>query len=172
MYVCHLRFVDDKLLIVWQWDRDSEVEHSEDNSESASSSESASQSSLHVIAESDLESDLESEERAETTVAFKCIGVTRDVSYQNLLREIKERLDKNEHVSMKLTPDPSNPFDSMAIAFQCLHGAMWQTIGYIVKEALGEVHDAIHDGKIISVELAWVKYKLWGKVLDITQPSI
>ena len=58
MYVRHLRSVDDKLLIVWQWDRDSEVKHSEDNSESASSSESASQSSLHVIAESDLESDL------------------------------------------------------------------------------------------------------------------
>ena len=76
---------------------------------------------------------------------------------------------------MKLTSEPSNPFDSMAIAFQCFRGAMWQTIGYIiVKEALGEVHDAIHDGKIISVEQASVRVQVLGKrswILHM-QPSI
>ncbi len=37
---------------------------------------------------------------------------------------------------------------------------MWHIIGYVVREALGELHKALAENRIIKVSLAWVKYQL------------
>lgn len=36
-------------------------------------------------------------------------------------------------------------------------------IGYVVSELCEEVHSAFSSNSIVSVEFAWVKYKLWKK---------
>ena len=78
----------------------------------------------------------------ESTVPFKCIGVTRDVAYQALLKELKDVMDRGDNLDIMLVPEPHNPYDSKAIAFQCYHNGSWKTMGYIVREALSEMHDA------------------------------
>ena len=34
----------------------------------------------------------------------------------------------------------------------------WKTIGYVVSELLDEVHNVMDNGRIISVEFAWISY--------------
>jgi len=47
--------------------------------------------------------------------------------------------------------------DTNAIAFMCKVEDDWEKIGYIVKEALDDVHKAINANKIISVSFQWIK---------------
>lgn len=54
---------------------------------------------------------------------------------------------------MKLKKEPSNPIDSQAIAFMCRADKEWERIGYVVKEALPDVHKAIDNNKIIKIFL-------------------
>lgn len=77
------------------------------------------------------------------------------------LREVRDRLDNKEKVPVKLTAEPTNPFDARAICFQCYHAGSWQTLGYVVREIVEDVHTAMDDGSITSIDFAWVKYKLW-----------
>jgi len=53
------------------------------------------------------------------TVCYKCVGVTRDRSYQKALKAACEQLDTGNDVDVQLVPEPNNPFDSKAIQFQC-----------------------------------------------------
>jgi len=46
------------------------------------------------------------------------------------------------NVSVKIEPEPTNPYDSKAICFKCFVGGLWCRIGYIVREVLDEVHEA------------------------------
>ena len=69
------------------------------------------------------------------TVTFKCIGCTKDTSYQETLAHISQLRNSSE-VSCKLVPEPDNPANSCAIAFKCNIDGIWCTIGYVVKEAL------------------------------------
>ncbi len=66
-------------------------------------------------------------------------------------------------VPVKLLPEPENPYDASAIAFKCLHDSEWKTIGYIVSEICKDVQAAIDNGFVVSVEFAWVKYKILRK---------
>ena len=61
-------------------------------------------------------------------------------------------------------PEPDNPVDCNAIAFQCCVHNDWSRVGYVVQEALPEVHDAIQKHAIVSVRFAWVKFLLcWSR---------
>ena len=51
------------------------------------------------------------------TVSFKCIGVTRDKGIQKLLEYIAENLSVEE-TPVRLNPEPNNPYDNNAIAFE------------------------------------------------------
>ena len=97
------------------------------------------------------------------SVEFKCIGVTRDPIYQSILCDVRDSMESGDTVPVKLVPEPDNPFDSNAIAFKCLQNSVWKTFGYVVSEICGEILAAIASGDIVSVELTWVKYKLWKK---------
>lgn len=153
MYIQHLRaFKGSGLLIIWQYDfLDLDSDTSTEDSLHLRSDEHSEHS---VVSDSEL--DL-------STVAFKCIGVTRDPSYQLALRTAKELLSRNEDVRVKLVPEPNNTYDPHAICFKCELSTGWVTIGYVVSELCEEVCSALSSNSIVSVEFAWVKYKLWKK---------
>ena len=107
------------------------------------------------------ESDLEDEQAEEvSTVTFKCIGVKHEQSYQDALKIACELMNDGETVPVKLSPEPTNPFDSRAIAFQCQIRGKWISIGYVVKEVCESVLSALASDCIISTEFAWVKFKI------------
>lgn len=95
------------------------------------------------------------------TVAFKCIGTTKELRYQEYLARISAMRNKGEEVLCRLKPEPKNPIDSQAIAFESEIDGEWQVIGYIVNEALVEVHEALAANKVIAVSFHWVKYQLY-----------
>lgn len=70
-------------------------------------------------------------------------------------------------VPAKVVPEPDNPFDSRALAFQCFVENQWQVIGYMIKELCDIVHEALTNGSIVSTRLSWVKYK----VVRTTEPG-
>ena len=54
--------------------------------------------------------------------------------------------------------EPDNQYDSKAIAFMCKLDNSWERIGYVVQEALDEVHEAIRNKKILGVSFDYIKY--------------
>ena len=97
-------------------------------------------------------------------VTFKGIGVLRDQDIQALLKEIIiDRRDKGENISVKLSPEPDNLFDSRAICFEANVDGIWKRIGYVFSEIVEEVHSAIENNSVVCITFAWVKYKLWKK---------
>lgn len=80
-------------------------------------------------------------------VMFKCIGATHC-----------SLLQSGEDVPVRLTPEPNNPRDSQAIAFECqLKDKKWR-IGYVVREALEETHKALNNRDILNFRFGWIKY--------------
>ena len=151
MYAKHLNAVGELgLLIVWQWSEWTDDE----GSKPSESPEPDPNESLSTA------SDLDEEEPELSTVTFKCIGVTRDPMYQDCLKTVSGLLQAGTTVPVKVIPEPNNPFDSRALAFQCLIDNKWQVIGYVIKELCDIVHEAIADSSIISVRFAWVRYKV------------
>lgn len=94
------------------------------------------------------------------TVVFKCIGANRDENHQSALRMAARAIKNGSNVPVKLEREPDNPKDSNAIAFHCYIEEDWRRIGYVVKEALADVDDALKTNKILSVKFAWVKFLL------------
>lgn len=155
VYVKHLNVVEGcGVPIIWQWvdgvehDEDTDVEDDEDPGEHRDES---------LLTDSDLE---EEKCNQTSTVSFKCIGVTRDSSYQETLKEAHKLMKEGKSVLVRVEPEPNNPYDSHAVAFQCLIGCQWQVIGYAVKEVCDSVLEAVSSNSIVSVEFAWLKYKI------------
>jgi len=88
-------------------------------------------------------------------VTFKCIGTQHDPNAQSILKEV---LDGGQQVPVNIYPEPTNQFDAKAIAFKCWINDDWHRIGYIVREALDNVHDAIRTKKVVDVKFAWARY--------------
>ena len=86
------------------------------------------------------------------TVIFKGIGSV------DVLRTARDRLQEGFTVQVRLNPEPHNRFDSKEIAFQCNLDGQWKWIGYVVWEALSEVHAALRDNSITDVKFSWIKY--------------
>ena len=160
-------FVEDVAFIIWKWD------WIDEDFESGTES---STSSIQVIPETPLQSDSDHDDdeillasaictQVTHTVTFKCIGTTKEIQYQERLKQIAQLRSRGLEVPCQLKPEPDNPFDSNAIAFECQIDGMWQIIGYIVREALDEVHEALAAKKVIKVALDWVKFQLqWRSV--------
>ena len=89
--------------------------------------------------------------------------MTRESVYQSILSDVRDVIQCGGTVDVRLAPEPENPFDANAIAFQCMHHGEWKTIGYVVAEVCEDVLAAIESEDILSVQVAWVKYKLWKK---------
>lgn len=143
--------------MVWKWkwaetqDSVSMPDH-EVVTENDSCSESLS-SDVESISDSD------NDEKFAVThkVIFKCIGCTREPQYQNVLAEVAGMIMQGATVPVRVKKEPSNPFDSRAIAFECQLNCKWERIGYVVCEATEAVHEAIDQGGL-QVSFDWVKY--------------
>ena len=97
------------------------------------------------------------------TVTFKCIGTTKEGRYQETLACVAQLRNAGQEVLCKLQPEPENPFDSLAIAFGCEVDNSLHTIGYVVKEALNDVHEALSAKKITAVSFDWVKFIIYWR---------
>ena len=146
------------VIIVWKWSWD-------DNESDAVESDSSITSDVPEHYNPDLQSDISDSENDNSsscigisdTVTFKCIGTVHDHHAQETLSKVVQ-LQKTGVVSVRLKPEPENTHDSKAIAIQCLVDEEWHRIGYIVREALDEVHNALNQEKIVNVSFSWVKY--------------
>ncbi len=101
--------------------------------------------------------------QGQSCVDFKCIGVTQEPIYQTILELVRDHIHSGGNVPVRLMPEPDNPYDSKAIAFQCFYQGHWQRIGYVIAECCEEVLSAIESDDIVSVQFAWVKFKLLKK---------
>ena len=93
-------------------------------------------------------------------IIFKCIGATRDKNQQEALEKAFCARENGGSVAVKIESEPTNPYDSKAICFKCKVEGTWCRIGYIVREVLDEVHQALRENKILYVRFAWVKFLL------------
>ena len=100
-------------------------------------------------------------------MVFKCIDATRDTEQQRVLKLVHDSLKSGNTVSVKLESEPNNPFDARAIAFMAFIENTWQRIGYVVREVLEHVHDALRNNSIVTIEFAWIKYLLSFPSLDL-----
>ena len=111
----------------------------------------------------------------EHTIRFKCIGSTKEHEYQEALAKASRLIIKE--LKVDIFPEPNNPCDAQAISFKCHLDWTWVTVGYIVREALQDVHQAIANQDIISVKFGWIKFKMnwhrsgfgWYAGIDITK---
>lgn len=92
------------------------------------------------------------------SIVFKCIGSLKEHHYQEILAQVAQKMDNGETVPVKIEKEPNNPCDSHAIAFMCKIGDKWERIGYILREAVETVHEAINNKEILDVHFDWVKY--------------
>ena len=150
------------VLVAWKWEW-------EEREESTSSDESSFDEDIESREEYNpyLRSDSESSDDGSTefslpsqthTVTFKCIGSTHDTGAQDCLSKASKILRNNGTVEMKMAPEPNNPYDARAVAFYCNINDNWQRIGYVVKECLEHLHQALSEKRILAVKLAWAKY--------------
>ena len=142
----------------WEWVDCSEDDDGDCVVASSSQEEHKCDEDEHDESESHDSSDSEDVPNITHTVIFKCIGVTKEHRYQDLLGLAKQKKRVGETVPVKLKKEPSNPIDSQAIAFMCKADKEWERIGYVVKEALPDVHKAIDNNKIIKVFFDWIRF--------------
>ncbi len=148
----HLRSVPEKgFLIVWEWEWISHSEDEDDNDRDYGGDDSQNSQSSNE------------EPPPQSCVDFKCIGVTRDPVYQTILGDVRDKMQSGDTVPVKLFPEPENLYDASAIAFKCFHDSEWKTIGYVVSEICKDVQAAIDNCVVLSVDFAWVKYKVLRK---------
>ena len=96
------------------------------------------------------------------TVTFKCIGSTEEAQYQEVLSCAAARLNRGEVVPCQVLPEPSNPVDSEAICIQ-FKLDRWYCVGYIILEALPELHVALRGKKVTKVSINWIKYIIYWR---------
>ena len=94
------------------------------------------------------------------TVQFKCIGASKKLHYQETLASVAKLLISGTTVEVSLFPEPNNPVDAKAVAFKCQVNGAWLPIGYVVCEALDEVHLALAQHQIHEVRFGWIKFKI------------
>ena len=77
------------------------------------------------------------------TVTFKCVGTNHDPARQDVLSDVSQALRQGDIVAARAEPEPTNQYDSDAIALLLHWKDKWHTIGYVVHECLDHVHHAL-----------------------------
>ena len=155
-----LKLTEQGVVIVWEWNWDdsdstSDVDHV---SESSVEADSDDEHNPYIDSETDEADTTVTETTVAETVTCKCIGTTHDSVGQKMLARAKTLMDQQECVPVKIEPEPDNQYDSKAIAFKCRVDEKWYRIGYIVKEALEDVHNALTQKLVVDVSFKWIKY--------------
>ena len=108
---------------------------------------------------------------------FLNVLVHTKIEYQEILALASKNIDNGKNVSVKLKPEPDNPYDNRAVAFICQteENAEWKRIGYVVREAADEVLAVLNANKILNITFKWIKYIVhfksrgWYAVVKITR---
>ena len=140
----HLRNPNDGVYLVWKWGWSNSCDSLP--SPYVSDSECDQQSTESDVCASELE--------VYDTVRVKVIGVSESLEKANELIRAKN------DVKVALFHEPDNPVDSRAVSFMCLIDGKWHNIGYVVKEALDDVHVALSSNAISDVKIAWLKFRI------------
>ena len=167
--VSSLSLIDDEVFVIWKWlwTEDEQDETMSDSDKDNGSIIVIPETLLNSEDDSDMDADSDSdmpvtETAGDTrhTVTFKCIGCTREQNYQEVLARVAQVRREGGNVEVRIEPEPTNPVDAKAIAFQCKLNNVWSTIGYVVSEVLDEVHQALSTNSITDVEFEWVKFAI------------
>ena len=152
--VSHLSLVDNHVIVIGEWTvlcgQESRCEEPDVTLSTCSSTDECS--------DSEPEEDSTRLPRSTHTVTFKVIGCTKESQYQHILQKAQNLIDDHQNISVKLCPEPDNPFDHKAIAFMCKIDGKYQRIGYVVKEVQEAVQAALDADDITQVEFKWVKF--------------
>ena len=147
-------------LIVWSWEWNATADETSNSSQSECENRIAEgHFNPHMETESS-DGDDQNQSIKTHVVTFKCIGAVHDQSRQKALEKAATLLRQGEQVDVRLIPEPDNAYDSKAIVFQCNIEGKWCVIGYMVREVLDAVHEAIRENKIIYTKFSWVKYRV------------
>ena len=149
--------IDNSLVfVIWKWCPVFEV--NKDNDEDVNMS-------CELQADKEDEDDEEDESNSVIhALTFKCIGTIKEERYQEILVAANLQRRNGEEVHVRLTPEPTNCYDSEAIAFECKTSTStdsenkWERIGYMVCEVLQDVHEAIRSNSILSVQFDWIRF--------------
>ena len=131
---------------IWDWAWLDDVEDGEQVNSSNNEDGDDASTTNHQLQSDDDESDNTDEPVVPPithSVVFKCIGATKEKRYQELLALASKKLKDGQTVPVQLKKEPTNCFDSRAIAFMCKADKEWERIGYVVSEALPDVHNAM-----------------------------
>ncbi len=166
--VKELKLLEEKVFVIWKWnlwyiDEEENASAAEDTSSIEDSSE-VDEAGMHsegmeyILSEVDEGSDAPAESLSSYSVVFKCIGSMKEQNYQDVLANAALSIRKKVTIGVRLTPEPANPVDAKAIAFELFVDDRWKRVGYMVTEVLDSVHQAINNNSIISTDLEWVKF--------------
>ena len=149
------QFCDDMVFVIWKWEWEEPVL---DDIESACCCLKFCGGQLSLC-----ESETTVESTSEPSIikhslTFKCMGTTKSVRSQEILAEAAYKLKQSETVEIQLRREPSNPRDARAIAFDCKLLDQWERVGYVVREAVECVHEAIETDNIADVRIKWVRF--------------
>ena len=147
--VSGLTLMEEKVFVIWKWNVCDDLEYVSETDMSTSGDESAEAGQSRSDDE---------EQACLNSVVFKCIGTCKEENYQQVLARAAALKKQNKAVETRILPEPQNPMDSKAIAFQVLIDDKWQRIGYMVKEVLDAVHKELSNDSLTAVELDWVKF--------------
>ena len=147
------------IYIVWEWEWIEIESQSEDDTSDLEENPQVNEENPYLQTDDESDDNSSNALAAQThVVTFKCVGSNHDAARQNILSEVGQALRQGCVVTARAEPEPSNQYDSKAIAFQVHWKDNWQTIGYVVRECLDHVHHALMQKRLLSVELAWAKY--------------
>jgi len=152
-------FEGDQVFVLWKWDWLEEGDtYSDVESDCSEVDDVATDDNDTEVVDDD-----EEIPAITHSVTFKCIGSTKELHYQEPLALAKQKRNKGETVEVKLQKEKDNPVDANAIAFMCNADSKYERIGYVVAEALPDVHDALKKNKIIKVYFEWIRYIAYFK---------
>ena len=132
----------DAVLVIWEWDTIAIKQEScsGDSSESGAS---------RLSSEADVFN-------GQHTLKFKCIGVTKETIYQDILRDCKRELSNGRVVLTRLHVEQLE--EGCAVAVELYHKESWCRVGYIVEELKSEVKQVMDNGSLVSVKLSSIRY--------------
>ena len=145
------------MFVIWKWFPVLEV--NEDNDEDNDEDESMN---CELQEDEDDEDDKDESNSLVHALTFKCIGTIKEERYQEILVAANLQRQNGEEVHVRLTPEPTNCYDSEAIACKTSTSTdsenKWERIGYLVSEVTQDVHEAIRSNSILSVQFDWIKF--------------
>ena len=145
-----LSFCKNEVLIIWNWIW-------QDNQQSITSS-SETEDNVQEVSDENSDDNVAVCGDIKHSVVFKCIGATKETRMQAVLASASQKIEDSEVVPVRIQPEPDNPVDARAIAFECALNNKWERIGYVVREALEPVNDALHHDLVLEVKFSWIKY--------------